>query len=56
MARLNVILSVDLTSPDITWNFIDTIIWTNVEANTAIICGRSSRLTVSPKKFTMGFS
>ncbi|KAI3556635.1 hypothetical protein CABS03_00915 [Colletotrichum abscissum] len=38
MARLNVILSVDLTSPDITWNFIDTIIWTNVEANTAIIC------------------
>ncbi|OHE96937.1 hypothetical protein CORC01_07722 [Colletotrichum orchidophilum] len=38
-ARLNVILSVDLTSPDITWNFIDTIIWTHVEANTAIICG-----------------
>ncbi|KAK0377687.1 TAM domain methyltransferase [Colletotrichum limetticola] len=38
MARLNVILLVDLTSPDITWNFIDTIIWTNVEANTAIIC------------------
>ncbi|KAL0932228.1 uncharacterized protein CTRU02_213181 [Colletotrichum truncatum] len=38
VVRLYVILSVDLTSPDITWNFIDTIIWTNVEANTAIIC------------------
>ncbi|KAF6808677.1 hypothetical protein CPLU01_15638 [Colletotrichum plurivorum] len=38
MLRLHVILSVDLASPDITWNFIDTIVWTNVEANTAIIC------------------
>ncbi|GKT51444.1 uncharacterized protein ColSpa_11625 [Colletotrichum spaethianum] len=32
------ILSVDLKSPDITWNFCDSIIWTNAEANIAIVC------------------
>ncbi|KAK1993927.1 hypothetical protein LX36DRAFT_752035 [Colletotrichum falcatum] len=36
--RLRLILKVDLKSPDITWNFCDSIIWTNVEANTAIVC------------------
>ncbi|KAK1951970.1 hypothetical protein LY78DRAFT_731711 [Colletotrichum sublineola] len=38
MVRLKTILAVDLKSPDITWNFCDTIIWTNVEANIAIVC------------------
>ncbi|EFQ34111.1 uncharacterized protein GLRG_09255 [Colletotrichum graminicola M1.001] len=38
MVRLHTILSVDLKSPDITWNFCSTIIWTNVEANIAIVC------------------
>ncbi|CAI6337812.1 unnamed protein product [Periconia digitata] len=36
--RLVFIMRVDLLSPDITWNFNDAIIWTNVEGNTAIIC------------------
>ncbi|PVH95970.1 hypothetical protein DM02DRAFT_570318 [Periconia macrospinosa] len=36
--RLSIILTIDLTSPDITFNFNDAIIWTNIEANTAIIC------------------
>lgn len=39
MIRLKFILGVDLDSPDITWNFNNAIIWTNVEGNTAIICG-----------------
>ncbi|KAK1569460.1 uncharacterized protein LY79DRAFT_653959 [Colletotrichum navitas] len=38
IVRLQTILSVDLKSPDITWNFCSTIIWTNVEANIAIVC------------------
>ncbi|KAK1982964.1 hypothetical protein LZ30DRAFT_654519 [Colletotrichum cereale] len=38
IVRLHLILAVDLKSPDITWNFCDAIIWTNVEANTAIVC------------------
>lgn len=36
--RLGFILDVDLASPDITWNFCDAIIWTNAEANLAIVC------------------
>ncbi|KAK7976654.1 hypothetical protein PG989_015117 [Apiospora arundinis] len=36
--RLRLITAVDLLSADITWNFNDTIIWTNIETNTAIIC------------------
>lgn len=39
IVRLKLILNVDLLSADITWNFNDTIIWTNIETNTAIICG-----------------
>ncbi|KAI6084699.1 hypothetical protein F4821DRAFT_242130 [Hypoxylon rubiginosum] len=35
--RLLFILTVDVTSPDITWNFSDTIIWTNTEGNLAIV-------------------
>ncbi|KAK8124078.1 hypothetical protein PG999_003996 [Apiospora kogelbergensis] len=38
IVRLKLILNVDLLSADITWNFNDTIIWTNIETNTAIIC------------------
>jgi hypothetical protein len=36
--RLVFIQGVDLASPDITWNFCNAIIWTNVEGNLAIVC------------------
>jgi hypothetical protein len=42
IVRLRFILGVDLQSPDITWNFIDAIIWSNVECDTAIVCGTGS--------------
>ncbi|KAI1160798.1 hypothetical protein F5B18DRAFT_630887 [Nemania serpens] len=35
--RLSFLLVVDLADPDITWNFNIIIIWTNIEANTAIV-------------------
>jgi hypothetical protein len=37
IVRLVNILNVDLASPDVTWNFIGAVIWTNTEANCAII-------------------
>ncbi|KAM0332420.1 hypothetical protein ACHAQA_002700 [Verticillium albo-atrum] len=37
IVRLVNILDVDLTSPDVTWNFVGAIVWTNTEANCAII-------------------
>ncbi|KAL8405171.1 hypothetical protein RB594_009898 [Gaeumannomyces avenae] len=38
MIRFNFMINVDLTSPDITWNFSNAIIWTNAEGNIAVIC------------------
>ncbi|TLD20533.1 hypothetical protein PspLS_08803 [Pyricularia sp. CBS 133598] len=38
MVRLSYLLHLDLQSPDITWNFVVAIIWTNLEGNIAIIC------------------
>ncbi|KAL8375645.1 hypothetical protein RB595_006973 [Gaeumannomyces hyphopodioides] len=38
MIRFNFIMRVDLTSPDITWNFSNAIIWTNAEGNIAVVC------------------
>ncbi|KAK2036964.1 hypothetical protein LZ31DRAFT_482399, partial [Colletotrichum somersetense] len=38
MVRFHAILSADLKSPDITWNNCSSIVWTNVEANIAIVC------------------
>jgi hypothetical protein len=37
VVRLVNILNVDLASPDVTWNFVGAIIWTNTEANCAVI-------------------
>lgn len=38
MVRFSFIMHVNLKSPDITWNFSDSIIWTNAEGNIAVIC------------------
>ncbi|KAI6462594.1 hypothetical protein MCOR16_010269 [Pyricularia oryzae] len=38
MVRLSYLLHLDLQSPDITWNFVVAVIWTNLEGNIAIIC------------------
>lgn len=42
MVRFSFIMHVNLKSPDITWNFSDSIIWTNAEGNIAVICCQSS--------------
>ncbi|MCJ1311312.1 hypothetical protein MMC25_004983 [Agyrium rufum] len=39
IARINFVVNLDLTSPDLTWNFVDTQIWTCIETNVGIICG-----------------
>lgn len=39
IVRLHYLLHGNLTSPDITWNFVDIAVWSVVEGNTAIICG-----------------
>ncbi|PNP52283.1 hypothetical protein FNYG_15856 [Fusarium nygamai] len=36
--RLFFILNLDLKSPDVTWNISNSLIWSNVEANIAIVC------------------
>ena len=38
MVRFGFIMHVNLQSPDITWNFSDSIIWTNAEGNIAVVC------------------
>ncbi|KAI6350726.1 hypothetical protein MCOR25_010441 [Pyricularia grisea] len=38
MVRLSYLLQLDLESPDITWNFTNAVIWTNLEGNIAIVC------------------
>lgn len=41
MIRFYHLLSLDLEDPDITWNFVTVGIWSFVEGNTAIVCGKS---------------
>ncbi|KAK7947886.1 uncharacterized protein PG986_008772 [Apiospora aurea] len=36
--RLRLIVHVDLESPDVTFNFVTTVIWTIIETNIAIVC------------------
>ncbi|KAH8836600.1 hypothetical protein MCOR27_010357 [Pyricularia oryzae] len=36
--RLVVIVDVDVADPDMTWNIVDSIIWSHVEGNIAILC------------------
>ncbi|KAF4445629.1 integral membrane protein [Fusarium austroafricanum] len=38
--RLVFILNLDLKSPDVTWNITNTLIWSYVETNIAIVCCR----------------
>ncbi|CAJ2502527.1 Uu.00g099210.m01.CDS01 [Anthostomella pinea] len=38
IVRFTFVLRVDLTSPDITWNFVDTQMWTSLEGNVATVC------------------
>lgn len=39
VARFTFIINLDLASPDITWNFVNTQIWTGVESHVGIVCG-----------------
>jgi hypothetical protein len=39
IVRLHYLLQGNLTSPDITWNFVNIALWSVVEGNTAIFCG-----------------
>lgn len=40
IVRLHYLLQGNLTSPDITWNFVNIALWSVVEGNTAIFCGK----------------
>jgi hypothetical protein len=40
IVRLNYHLKGDLTHPDITWNFVDMGLWSVLEVNIAMICGK----------------
>lgn len=40
IVRLNYLLQGNLTSPDITWNFVDIALWSVLEGNVAIFCGK----------------
>jgi hypothetical protein len=49
--RLNYLLKGDVEDPDITWNFVDIGLWSVVEANIAMVCGKyqkRSRPSSSP--------
>ncbi|KAL8956591.1 MAG: hypothetical protein Q9193_005923 [Seirophora villosa] len=38
IVRFTYILSLDLQSPDVTWNFVNVQIWTGVEIHVGIVC------------------
>lgn len=38
IARFTFIINLNLVSPDITWNFVNTQVWTGVESHVGIIC------------------
>lgn len=40
IARFTFVLALDLTSPDLTWNFVEVQIWTCVEVYVGIVCGQ----------------
>lgn len=42
IVRLHYLLQGNLTSPDITWNFVDIALWSVLEGNVAIFCGKQS--------------
>ena len=39
ITRFTFILKLDIRSQDVTWNFVDTQIWTTVESHIGIACG-----------------
>lgn len=49
ITRFTFIIKLDLMSPDVTWNFVNTQLWTAVESHIAITCGKSQTQS-SPKK------
>ena len=42
------LVQVDLTSPDLNWNFVFVAIWSAIEYDMAIVCGETSKRFVSP--------
>ncbi|QYS93196.1 Epl1/Sm1 [Trichoderma simmonsii] len=42
IVRLHYLLQGNLTSPDITWNFVDIALWSVLEGNVAIFCGKQA--------------
>ncbi|KAH7361104.1 hypothetical protein BKA66DRAFT_471340 [Pyrenochaeta sp. MPI-SDFR-AT-0127] len=41
VVRLIFVLALDITSPDVTWNGSDEMMWTGIEVNVATVCGTS---------------
>ena len=41
-------MQVDLTSPDLNWNFVFVAIWSAIEYDIAIVCGKISNTFVPP--------
>ena len=41
VVRLTFVLALDLTSPDVTWNESEEMMWTGIEVNVATVCGTS---------------
>ncbi|UKZ60771.1 uncharacterized protein TrAtP1_002042 [Trichoderma atroviride] len=54
IVRLHYLLQGNLTSPDITWNFVNIALWSVVEGNTAIFCACLPFLRPILSKFTFG--
>lgn len=42
IVRLHFVLHINLTDPDIPWNLVQPAVWSIVEGNIAIVCGRLS--------------
>ncbi|KAL7788706.1 hypothetical protein V8C37DRAFT_418302 [Trichoderma ceciliae] len=54
IVRLHYLLQGNLTSPDITWNFVDIALWSVVEGNTAIFCACLPFLRPVLSRFSFG--
>lgn len=56
IVRFHYLIKGNLTSPDITWNFVDIALWSVLEGNLAIVCGTCTLTTglVMPLKLGNG--
>lgn len=54
--RLVVIVDVDVADPDMTWNIVDSIIWSHVEGNIAILCCKSMIKSITYSRATVPHS